>query len=94
MIKVDMGGVMVNALVDTGCTTTIVKEHLAQNYEGDRHQVQMTAFDGRQVRCYGTCRIRLKVAGSPVEVDAVVFKEVVEGIDVVMGNNFIDRLRA
>ena len=89
VIEVDMGGAAVNALVDTGCTTTMVREHLVRECEGDEKETYMVAFNGRQVKCCGTC-VKLVVAESQVEVCAVVVDEVVERIDVVMGIEIID----
>lgn len=83
---------MVSALVDTGCTTTIVKASLVQKCERDRTDTYMVAFDGRQVKCCGTCHIGLTVAENQVEVRAVIVDEVVEGIDLVMGIDVIDKL--
>ena len=87
-----MGGAVVKALVDTGCTTTMVRAHLVRMYERNEQEMYMVAFDGRQVKCHGTCCIRLQVAENPVEVHAVVVDKVVEGIDVVMGMDVIDQL--
>ena len=92
VIEVYMGSAVVNALVDTGCTTTMVKEQLVRSYETDKRETFMVAFDGRQVRCCGMSRIKLNVAKKLVEVSAVVVDEVVEGIDVVMGIDVIDQL--
>ena len=36
VIEVCMGSAVVNALVDTGCTTTMVKEQLVRSYETDK----------------------------------------------------------
>ena len=92
VIEVDMGGVVVNVLVDTGCTMRKVRAHLIRECERDEKETYMVAFDGRQVRCCGTCRVKLVVSESQVEVHAVVVDEVVEGIDMVMGIDVIDRL--
>ena len=92
VIEVDMGGVAVNALVDTGCTTTMVRAHLVRECEADEKETYMVAFDGRQVKCSGTCLVKLVVAERQVEVCAIVVDEVVEGIDVVMGIDIIDQL--
>ena len=92
VIEVDMGGVAVNALVDTGCTTTMVRAHLVRECEADEKEMYMVAFDGRQVKCSGTCLVKLVVAERQIEVCAVVVDEVVEGIDVVMGIDIIDQL--
>ena len=71
VIEVDMGGVAVNALVDTGCTTTMVRAHLVRECEADEKEMYMVAFDGRQVKCSGTCLVKLVVAERQVEVGYV-----------------------
>ena len=57
-LKVPVISVLVNnrqakALVDTGCTTTMVHERFSEGLSGE---AVVSAFDGRKVRCKGTTK--------------------------------------
>ena len=89
VISVGLGGKEVRALVDTGCTGVVVREQLAGRVEGTS---RMTAFDGRVVECRGTSWVDLTVVGAPVRVFATVVDSIVDGVDVVLGMDVINRL--
>ena len=77
------------ALVDTGCSTAVVRTKLAKNISGKCH---MAAFDGRIVDCQGTSIVDLEVNGISLKINAVVLDDIVNNIDVVMGMEVIDQL--
>lgn len=52
----------------------------------------MFAFDGREVKCKGECWIELVVDGMHLGVEAVVIDDIVNGVDVVMGMDIVERL--
>lgn len=84
-----MGNRKVRALVDTGCSTVVVKASLVDSVEG---RSRMIAFDNSEVECRGMSWLDLVVAGTPVKAYAVVVNTVVDGVDVVLGMDVIDRL--
>ena len=84
-----MGGREVRALVDTGCTTTMVRSSLVGERVGESW---MSAFDGRKVRCGGERPMNLEVRGTPVEVSAVAIEHLVGDLDVVLGMDAIEQL--
>ena len=77
------------ALVDTGCSATIVASHLVSVSCGTS---VIVAFDGRKVDCKGTSDVELHVSGRSVRVRAVVADKVIDGIGVVMGMDVIGQL--
>ena len=60
VIEVMLDGKVVRALVDTGCSTAVVRSRLINKCKGES---RMTAFDGREVKCKGVCWIDLVVVG-------------------------------
>ena len=89
IIEVRVGGREVRALVDTGCTTTMVRSSLVGERVGESW---MSAFDGRKVRCSGERPMNLEVRGTPVEVRAVAIEHLVGDLDVVLGMDAIQKL--
>ena len=77
------------ALVDTGCTTTMIRSSLVVDQVGESW---MSAFDGRKVRCGRERPVNLEVGGTPVEVSAVAIKHLVGDLDVVLGMDVIEQL--
>ena len=84
-----LGGKKVRGLVDTGCTTALVRSQLVDCRGVDAF---MTAFDGRKVKCKGRSRIELVVAGRQLSVYAVVIDDIVCDVDVVVGMEVIAQL--
>ena len=89
IIEVRVEGREVRALVDTGCTTTMVRSSLVGERVGENW---MSAFDGRKVRCGGERPMNLEVRGTPVEVSAVAIEHLVGDLDVVLGMDAIEQL--
>ena len=77
------------ALVDTGCTTTMVRSSLVGDRVGESW---MSAFDGRKVRCGGERPVNLEVVGTPVVVSAVAIEHLVGDLDVILGMDVIEQL--
>ena len=77
------------ALVDTGCTTTMVRSSLVGERVGESW---MSTFDGRKVRCGGERPVNLEVRGTPVEVSAVAIEHLVRDLDVVLWMDMIEQL--
>ena len=89
IIAVLVGGRVVRALVNTGCTTRMVRSSLV----GERVcESWMSAFDGRKVRCDRERPVNLEVGGTPVEVSAVAIEHLVGDLDVVLGMDVIEQL--
>lgn len=85
-----MGGRVARALVDTGCSTTVLVSRLAGKCEGEDNG--LVAVDGREIRCKGAKEVELTVRGIRLRVRAIVLDRVVDGIDVVMGMDVISQL--
>lgn len=89
VIEIFLGDKKIRALVDTGCSTVVVRTNLVDHVEG---RSRMYAFDNREVECRGVSWLDLVVAGTHVKVYAVVIDNIVDGVDVVLGMDAIDRL--
>ena len=90
IINVMMHGCTRRALVDTGCSNTIVRAGVVTDWK--KETVQTTAFDGRTVCCGGTAQIELEVDGEKVSTTATVSDHIVGDIDVLIGMDVITKL--
>ncbi|KAF2363741.1 Cyclophilin-type peptidyl-prolyl cis-trans isomerase domain [Trinorchestia longiramus] len=78
------------ALVDTGSTMTVFHSKYIAQYDGD---ASISAFYGRKLECEVVNRVKIVVKGvMPVVKKAVVLDRLVDGVDVVLGTDVIDRL--
>ena len=82
-------GKSAKALVDTGCTRTIVREGLTGRATGE---TVLAAFDGREVKCKGSARAEMSVGEETVSQEVMVMDWIVGGIDAVIGMDTISRL--
>lgn len=89
-VNISVGGRGVNALVDTGCSRTIVAPHLSEGSRGSKCDV--VAVDGSRVRCLGESTVSAVVAGVPVRMNCIVAARLVEGVDVILGMDIINEL--
>ena len=89
IVEILLGGKVRNALVDTGCSTTLVRGCLVTEHTGESY---MNAFDGRAVECHGFSNVQLVVDGMAISVTAVVVEALVAGVDVVLGMDVIEQL--
>lgn len=80
----------VRALVDTGCSTTVVASHLVP--ECKRKKSSLTAVDGRVIVCEGEGSVELTVQGIHLTVKAIILGRLVDGIDMVLGMDVINSL--
>lgn len=89
-VSITVGGRGVKALVDTGCSRTIIARHLSEGSRGSKCEV--VAVDGSRVRCLGESVVSAIVAGVPVRMDCIVAARLVEGFDVILGMDVINEL--
>ena len=89
VIGVEVNDMKVRALVDTGCSRTMVRSSVPVQYGG---KAKVVAFDGSSVECKGTGVVKLSVEGTCVEVNVLVVYSMVAGVDVVMGMDAIKLL--
>lgn len=87
---------VVKALVDTGCSKTVVHSKCisdcleATKFNEDSY---IKAFNNNRVRCGSVDRLLVVVGGVSVVVDgALVVDQLVEGVDIVLGVDVIDKL--
>ena len=85
-----MGGREVRALVDTGCSTTVLASYLMPKCEG--MESCLTAVDGREIVCDGEGNVELTVQGIHLSVNAIILGRLVDGVDVVLGMDAINQL--
>lgn len=90
VIQVIVGGRKVRALVDTGCSTTVVASHLVPKSE--RKESSLMTVDGREIACEGERNVELAVEGTRMIVRAIVLRQLVDGIYLVLGLDAINRL--
>ena len=89
VISVVLNGVGVQALVDTGCSDTMVRSELVR---GDGLLAVVRAFDGRDVASDGRAQVEVVVARTLIKLKVLVVKEMIEGVDLVLGLDAIDLL--
>ena len=89
VIRVHSKGRRLCALVDTGCSNTMIRSRYVDVWNGE---VQTKAVDGRTVKCKGTAPVELEIAGEYVEAQATVVDDIVGSIDVVIGMDVIEKL--
>lgn len=80
----------VRALVDSGCSTTIVVSRLVPECEGE--ESRLVAVDGREIVCEGERNVELMVQGIQLGVKAIILRKLIDGIDVVLGMDVISQL--
>jgi len=77
------------ALIDTGCTRSMVVRSLSHKAAGE---TSVLAFDGREVRCLGYDKVKVKIGEVSVEGDVRVVETLVGGVEFIVGMDIIDRL--
>ena len=88
-IVVTVNGKKARALVDTGCTTTLVRAIVAEFWEGASN---VRAVDGREVRCCRETVAKIIVRNIPLQTRVIVLEKLVTGIDMILGLDVIDWL--
>lgn len=89
VVEVGLSDEVVGALVDTGCSTTIVASWLAGRCSG---VTTMVAFDGREVQCGGTKFMKIQVGDSQIKVKVIVSDSIIDGVGVILGMDAISQL--
>ena len=89
VVQVMVNGRLAHALVDTGCTTTMVHDKLVDSAKGE---AVMVAFDGREVVCKGMMWVNLQIGEKVISQEVTVVENIVKGVEVVLGMDVIGRL--
>ena len=89
IVEVLVGNRKMRALVDTGCTDSIIRPGLVTP---DGQSPCVVAFDGRRVPCHGRAVVSLIVQQSEIQVDIIVSPTMLPGIDLVLGIDAIQQL--
>ena len=89
VIDIRINGKSAKALVDTGCTRTMVREGLTGRPTGE---TVLAAFDGCEVKCKGSAHAEMSVGEETVSQEVMVMDWIVGGIDAVIGMDIISRL--
>ena len=79
------------ALVDTGCTRTIVSQTIV---DGEGRGVEITLMDGRAVRSAGEARVAIEIDREEFLVECVVMSRVVPGFDVILGIDVLKQFKS
>ena len=74
-----IGGHEVVALVDMGCTTTMVQTHLIRDW---KERSDARAFNGRKVKCWGKTNVMLELEGHQLSVEVLVVDQLMPGVKV------------
>ena len=88
-VRVRVGERDVSALVDTGCTKSLVHVGIAGECYG---QSNLIAFDGTNVRCLGLSKVMLVVNNQAVVTEMMVVESIVCDFKVVLGMDVIKQL--
>ena len=86
MIDVVVSGKRCKALVDSGCSQTIVSSDLCGNVSGRR---EIEAVDGRIIRCSGEASVIICIGESEHTVMSLIMSNMVQGVDVIIGLDLI-----
>ena len=89
VVEVSLDGRQALAIVDTGCSRSMVKR---RNQGAVVDGTSVLAFDGREVKCYGYDDIRLVIGEKTVRVRVRVTEALVGGVDVIVGMDVIEEL--
>ena len=89
LVNVVLSGVTLPALVDTGCSTILVRSKYSRRANGS---FSVVAFDGRVVKCRGKEEVRLGAGDKVVSVEMIVVEELLGGVDVVVGIDTINQM--
>lgn len=89
VIDITVGGQVRRALVDTGCSNTMIRVGLVDSWEGE---VCTKAFDGRVVKGKGVTEIEFEVDGQKVVTKSTVVDKLVGDVDLVLGMDVVRSL--
>ena len=88
-VRVRVGECDVSALVDTGCTKSLVHVGIAGECYG---QSNLIAFDGTNVRCLGLSKVMLVVNNQTIVTEMMVVESIVCDFKIVLGMDVIKQL--
>ena len=89
VVEVTIAGNKTLALIDTGCSQSMVVRRFTDKVSGE---TSVLAFDGREVRCLGYSRLSVEVGGETVVQDVRVVESLVGGVGYVLGMDIITKL--
>ena len=79
------------ALIDTGCTQTLVGPTIRTTQASGSKQI-ITA-DGRVIDCQGETCVTLSIAGKTIKVQCVAIQKMLPGVDVVIGTDVLKHFK-
>ena len=88
-IDVMINGKAAIALVDSGCTSTMVRSNMVDGWSGE---CSVKAFDGYKVKGLGFSNPTITIDGNSFKTNVMVVEKIVEGFDIVMGMDLILKL--
>lgn len=88
-LAVVVNGQRAMALIDTGCTTTLLARNVAKSWSG---ACTIKTVDGRDAKCLGETTAEVTVQGVIIMLRALVLDHLVGGVDVVLGMKAINQL--
>ena len=80
---------MVRALIDTGCSWSIVASWVARAHGGGG---TILAVEGGVLQAIGEAEVEGEIDSAVVNLTCLVVKKIVKGIDVILGMDFIQRV--
>ena len=90
VIEIKVEGRKVLALVDTGCTQSMVVKGLATKVVPS--EISVAAFDGRKAKCLGHSQVNMMIGGESTFGEVKVLDMLVGGLEVVLGMDIINKL--
>ena len=89
VVEVKLDGRPALALVDSGCSTSMIK----CRQQGEiRAETSVMAFDGREVKCFGYDTVQLSVGTMEIGTRVRVTERLVGDVDVILGMDVIEKL--
>ncbi|GFR63969.1 PiggyBac transposable element-derived protein 3 [Elysia marginata] len=89
VIEVTVNGCSCRAMVGTGCTMSLVRSGIVNQWTGES---TMVAFDGHSLRCKDVAKVIIKVGDSVVDPRETVVDNIVGEVDAVIGMDVIQKL--
>ena len=90
-MKIRANGISVWALIDTGCTQTLVGPRVRTGKVNGIKRI-MTA-DGRLVECDGEVPVDLTIVGKTVSAPCIVVRKMVPNVEVIVGTDVLKHFK-
>ena len=84
-------GIKAAALIDSGCTTTLLSSKLACGY--GRSRTAIKAVDETGVKCRGTRQLEIELGGKRLTTKGIIIECIINDIDIIIGMDVICELR-